>query len=178
MDPIVHETRGQPFPAIYSSGLIPFKLGNQTSGAAGARATHNFTLNTNPGAIYGIRIASFYEIPNNPSANLVALFDYLSRVTDLQQSVAVQVAQQTMTLSSPAPQAHIAGTSFVYYDFPEPFGPLQGSNNVKVDVTRLTSYPSYLIGEVEFAIEPQIEISLLGRLDVSSGPAPGNRRLS
>lgn len=178
MSEIITTVQGQPFPALYSSEPIPFRDGSNPSGAAGARAVASFTLNTNPGAIYGIRINNIYQIPDAPSAEVVALFDYLSRVTDLQQTVDVTVAQQKMTLNAPVLQTHISGTSFLFYEFPEPFGPIQGSNNFRVELRRLTSYPSYFDGEVQQNIFPQAIVTLTGRLDVAAGPAPASRRFS
>lgn len=175
VDQFVKVVEGQEFPAIYCSEPIPFRLGNNPSGARSARAVASFTLNTNPGNIFGIRVSNLYELPVTPDADTVQLFEYLARVTDLQQSVSVRVAQQNITLNAPVHQAHISGTAYLFYAWPEAF-PVEGSNNITVEIRRLTSYPDYFDGEIQTSIFPEAMVSLVGNIIVAAGPQPAIRR--
>lgn len=128
------------FPILYGIEPRPFQLGGQPSGAAGAVAKLSFALPSNVHFLYGMRISNYYPLPNSADAAAVARFEACRRWLDDDQSLVLDVAQQSVFVNA-VKQNQVMGTNGIHWHpFPVPYR-VQGSNNWGITVTRLTGYP-------------------------------------
>lgn len=142
--------KAQTFP-VYYPAEAEFTAGDQPggnpSGLVGATARLTFTINTRPHGFLGIRLRNVFEVPEFPLATVPAT--YFPRWADLHaldvdQDVRVELAQQNILMDRTDQALFVGGPgiggSFVWHPFPCPY-PFRGGNNVRVTVTRTTSYP-------------------------------------
>lgn len=128
------------FPIYYAIEPRPFLLSGQPSGAVGAVARLSFAFPTGPHFVYGLRISNYYALPNDADADDVARFEACKKFVDADQSIKLDVAQQSIFVND-VKQEHVTGLNGVHWHpFPVPYR-IQGGNNFGVTVTRLTGYP-------------------------------------
>lgn len=148
----------QAFPAYDTLPPVQFTTGDGVAQAvAGASFTAAFNLDNFPRMIVGLRIQNVWQMPEtNVTADELALCEYVSRVVDLQQSVATNLTTTNITLRAAVPQNVMMGAHEVWHMFPSAFD-AAGGNDFNVTVTRLTSYPQ-LRG---VRINPKVYVSLI-----------------
>src|SRR5574342_452595 len=91
----------------------------------------------------GLRINNVYQLPADPSAEDVALFQACKRYIDGEQTIKLILAQQSIAIE-PTLQKQITGTDdgIYWHPFPIPY-PMAGGNEIGLEITRVTSYPAF-----------------------------------
>jgi hypothetical protein len=147
----------QAFPIYYPMGPASFLDSAGTpSGAAGAVAQLSRDLSNFPHMFLGLRVSNQYALPTTPTADQVNLYRTCKEWIDGEQSVRVELAQQSIAAER-VPQTHLTGREAIHWHpFPVPF-PMAGANTISVVITRLTSYPQ-LAGA---SIIPTVSVSIL-----------------
>jgi len=145
----------QTFPTEYALGPVTFTDANgNPSGAIGARATLDKTLSNFPHMIMGIRLANRWSLPAAPSDEDIAHATYIKRYIDGEQTVRMQVAQQSI-LIDPSLQTLVTGRDGLHWHpFPAPY-PVAGGNDVSFEIVRVSAYPP-LPSQPAVALEPQV----------------------
>jgi len=157
------ELQHQWFP-LYHTEKAQFALEGSASGARGATARVSFSLESLPHILYGISIWITYELIDE---FFVANPDFKRNMrdggVDFDFTIKITFTQQNITIN-PTPIASIQGFNNVnIHPFTAPY-PLSGSNNIAVDLTRLSSYPT-AAGET---VAPFAHITLLTTRGVRS----------
>ena len=137
------ELLNQGFPLYYSTSA-PLLLDGEPSGAAGARAELVRELNNFPHIFYGVRLRNVYPLPKVDLADEFRAVKLL----DADQVVEVNLAQQNITAQA-TPQDQLVGGipsdagggAVHWHPFPHPYL-MAGGNEIRIVVTRLTSYPN------------------------------------
>lgn len=130
------------FPIYYPLGPQPFRDGNGVpSGARGAEATLNADLSNFAHMFLGVRLSNVYDTPSDPTADDVNLLTYLKDHVDGEQTMTIQLAQQSVIVSGVL-QKHVTGgyDGYYWHPFPVPF-PMAGANNIQIRLIRQTPYP-------------------------------------
>lgn len=147
----------QAFPAYDTLPPLQF---TDNSGAvaatAGAKILGAFNLDNFPRMAVGLRIENVWQMPEDPTADEIALCEYVSRIVDLQQTVQTNLTTTNITLRNPAPQSVLMGTRELWHMFPSGFD-AAGGNDFNFEITRLTSYP--MLRDVR--INPKVYVSLI-----------------
>lgn len=164
----------QAFPAYQTLPPIQFSTGSGTTEAiAGAAFTAAFNLDNFPRMIVGLRIQNVWQMPETAlTSTELDLCEYVSRVVDLQQSVAINLTTTNITLGAACPQNIMMGAHEVWHMFPAGFD-AAGGNDFNVTVTRLTSYP--LLRDVR--INPKVYVSLVEIILRADRPAMRTTRI-
>jgi hypothetical protein len=148
------------YPIYYPLEPRPFQLSGTPSGAAGAVARLSHAFANARHFVYGIRFSNFYDLPTGLDADNVAVYNACREWVDGDQTVTLDISQQSAFVNQTI-QTHVTGKSGVHWHpFPVPFY-IAGGNDFKVTVTRLTSYPSLLVGEVFVPILPSVGATLV-----------------
>lgn len=164
----------QLFPIYYTMGPVAFTVDGAPSGAAGAVARLTADLSNFPHMLYAVRINNTYELGDDPSEADVQRYRACKEYLDQEQSVSINLAQQNITADR-VHQAQLCGelAGLHWHPFPAPF-PMAGGNNVVLDLTRLTSYPT--LGEAP--VTPQVRgVLLAGVLRADLATMATHRRL-
>jgi len=138
----------QRFPIMYPGSAQFIGSDGQPSGARGAVAHVEITINNRPHEITGFRIANQYLVPNE-LRNSNGL-DWL-RWIDPQQDVRTDLAQQNVIVR-PAQQDLIVGRDGIHWHPWECPYPFRGGNNIVLDVVRQIPYSAT-------QLSPQIDIN-------------------
>ncbi|TPV95538.1 MAG: hypothetical protein B7733_09435 [Myxococcales bacterium FL481] len=131
----------QLFPQYYSAGPQSFTNANgEPSGEAGSSCTLTRDLSNFPHMFMGLRITNTYQLPNEPTAEDIALFRALKEHVDGEQTVSIDLAQQNITAQATLQVQMTGAQGITWAPFPAPF-PMAGANNITVTLRRVTSYP-------------------------------------
>lgn len=148
----------QEFPFYYSMPPVEFRNANGVaSGAVGARARTSRDISNWPHLLIGIRIDNTYPLPSTADADSVARYRACKEYIDDEQTVRIDLAQQNVTADLVL-QAALCGRtgSADWHPFPVPF-PMAGSNNIAVEVQRVTPYPQIADADVL----PTLQVTLV-----------------
>jgi len=147
----------QAFPIYYPMGPKAFLDGaGNPSGAVGATASLSRDLSNFPHMFLGLRVTNTYTIGAAPNADAVNLFRTLKEWVDGEQSITVNLAQQSISLDR-VQQSHMTGRAgWHWHPFPVPF-PMAGANTIACEIVRTTAYPA-LNGA---AILPQCHVTIV-----------------
>lgn len=157
----------QVFPAYDTLPPNQFLLGDgSTAAVAGASFTAAFNLDNFMRMIVGVRVQNVWQMPDDPTATELALCEYVSRVVDAQQSIAINLTTTNITLRAAVPQTIMMGRGDIWHMFPAGFD-AAGGNDFNITVTRLTSYP-ILRGT---RINPKVYVSLVENVMRADRPA-------
>lgn len=147
----------QCFPYYYNQSASTFD--DPPGAIAGAEITIPFSLDNFPHMLEGIRVRSTWQGPDNPDADELALMTYVKKYVDEEQSLRLELTQQSI-IAKAVPQVSVQGNDgFVWHAFPTPF-PMAGGNTVNVVIKRLTSYPFLS----EQRINPRVDVTLVCRM--------------
>lgn len=154
----INQEEYQWFPFAYSLGPESF-LGpdGAAGGAVGARAQLSRPISNFPFLWKGIRIWNTFPMNPGWDANAVQLYRAVRQYVDLEQTVKIELTQQNI-LSDPILQPMVVGNGGGYWaPFVAPFV-MQGGNNITIEITRATSYPT-IGGDI---ITPQVHVAAIG----------------
>jgi hypothetical protein len=147
----------QAFPAYDTLPPFQFTANDGTVAAvAGSKIVGGFNLDNFPRMALGLRIENIWQMPEDPTAEEIAICEYVSRIVDLQQTVQTNLTTTNITLRNPTPQSIMMGTRELWHLFPSGFD-AAGGNDFNFEITRLTSYP--LLRDVR--INPKVYVSLV-----------------
>lgn len=136
--------------------------GGAPSGAAGAQATVNPTINNFPHTFYGVRVRNVYELPDPALADAFRAV----KLVDQDQTIRIELAQENVTANATL-QDHVVGGAqgstggIHWHPFPVPYL-LAGGNEVNVVLRRLTSYPL-------LSVEPEIPVLPIAHVTLVTG---------
>lgn len=155
----------QAFPIYYTLGPATFKddAGQPTS-KAGSRLTLTRDLNNFPHLIFGFRYDVFFDLPDTPDAEDVAMYRLVKDYVDKEITVRTQLAQQNVIVNA-APIACVVGPKGEtgnWHPFPQPY-PMAGGNNIELEMVRQTDYPAFPSAPND-PIIPQISIVLVATM--------------
>ena len=142
----------QNFPYYYGAGANAF----DEEAIAGAEITIPFSLDNFPHMIEGIRVRNTWQIPDEPTADELALATFVKRYVDDEQSLRIELTQQSIIAKAIAQPLVQGADGYVYHAFPKPF-PMAGGNTINVVIRRLTSYP--ILGETR--INPRVDVAIV-----------------
>ena len=119
------------------------------SGAVGATATVEISINLQPQMLVGIRVANVYAIPTQGQA--AERFPYYDRL-DEEQTLTTELTQSNIIVRA-AMQSTVTGRrGFHWHPFSVPYL-WRGGNNLTMVITRLTSYPDYILPTAHVTLE-------------------------
>lgn len=129
------------FPQYLPFGQVPFADANgDPSGARGSIARPSRSLPNFPLLFVGIRLNNVFELPTNPTALDMQIYEACKRFLDNEQTVKINLSQQNITAEATL-QSQLTGNGGIYWSpFAVPF-PMAGANNIALEVTRRTPYP-------------------------------------
>jgi hypothetical protein len=159
MEHELEKWNAQWFPQYFPLGPVGFLSGSGTpNGNAGSRARLSKDIPNWPILFLGVRISSVYELPAEPSELDLRTYAACKLYVDDEQTVEVKLSQQNI-VADPIQQTHLTGKAGIYWaPFSVPF-PMAGGNNISIEITRSTRYPS--IGDPLVQIVPQVYVSLI-----------------
>lgn len=161
----------QIFPFYNAMGSTRFIANGVPNAVAGAQTTLSYSIDTLPIMAIGIRIEVFWQIPNAPTADEIALIEMVKRVVDPAMLVSVNFTSQNLT-SKPIPVSHLMGEGgYVWHNFPSPY-PMSGNKNIELNFERITSYP--MLDDVR--IDPVIYATLITQQMRTDKIGPAHRR--
>lgn len=162
----------QAFPAYYAMGPVRFIDANgEETGEKGARARVSRSLSNSPHMLMGIRIQNVINFAPNlgelgTSDTDVAIYESARKMGD-EQVVRINLSQQNISADAVL-QSTICGTEGQHWHpFPAPF-PMAGGNEIEVEITRTSSYPSYSFAN---RIIPEVHVTLLAAVLRSGMPS-------
>lgn len=129
------------FPTFQEDEADQFRLGGQPSGAAGARAKVQISLNNAPQILYRVTPTVSYELP----ADFWAAHPEFKKQmreggVDDDYNINITLTQQNVT-QGPVHVRNFAGfLNINLTPLPVPYA-FEGGNNVTIEAQRLTSYP-------------------------------------
>lgn len=148
------QLKNQWFP-VYVSGQGTFQLNGQPSGAIGARARAEITLDTFPYLIYGARFEISYELP---AAYWIVPanqnYKQLMREGGVEDDydVEIQLTQGNVTTNQPAHVRNLqGGLSINKHPWPL-FYPARGGNRITMIATRNSSFAPVRVADVDQAL--------------------------
>lgn len=148
----------QAFPAYDTLPPFQFEAADGSIAAvAGAKIQGGFNLDNFPRMVVGLRVENVWQLPDNPTAEDIAIAEYCSKVTDLQQTIQTNLTTTNITLRNPTPQSILMGSRVLWHMFPAGFD-AAGGNDFNFEITRLTSYPFF---SNEVRINPKVYVSLV-----------------
>ena len=141
------DTQYQRVPVLFPGSARFQNADGQPSGAVGAQATVEISINLQPQFLMGIRVQNVYPIPGN----LVGSLSYLERLdeeqtltTELTQSnIIVRAALQTTVTGRRGYHWHALSVPYLW----------RGGNNLTMVITRLTGYPDGILPTVHVTLE-------------------------
>lgn len=135
----------QAFPIYYPLGPANY-LGSAgtPSGDAGARVELSQDLSNFPHLLYGVRVETRYDLPNDLSASEVELARYIKEFVDSETLIEIALSQQSVAARA-VDLRTLQGNpdrGSPWHSFAQPF-PMAGGNNIVLRLTRETSYPTF-----------------------------------
>ena len=119
------------------------------SGAVGAQATVEISINLQPQFLVGIRVANVYAIP--AEGQIAERFPYYERL-DEEQTLTTELTQSNIIVRA-ALQSTVTGRrGFHWHPLAVPYL-WRGGNNLTMVITRLTSYPDYILPTAHVTLE-------------------------
>lgn len=137
----IQKMEAQWFPQYLPFGPVPFAdAEGNPSGARGAQARPSRSLPNFPLLFVGIRINNVFELPDQPTALDMQIYEACKRFLDNEQTVRINLSQQNIT-SEATLQSQVTGNGGIYWSpFAVPF-PMAGANNISLEIVRRTPYP-------------------------------------
>jgi hypothetical protein len=132
------------FHIYYPMGPRSFlDAGGTPTGAAGSTLILSRSLNNFPHMFLGIRVNNVYELPAGATEGDIAVYDACKRFVDGEQTIAIQLSQQSIAVEPTLQKQLVGGQDGIYWHpFPIPF-PMAGGNDITLTFTRATSYPAF-----------------------------------
>lgn len=119
----------------------------QPSGAVGAIATVEISINLRPQWLTGIRVRNVYPVPSAAQT----LIPYLDRLDD-EQTMTTELTQSNIVVRAAKQDTVIGRGGFHWHPLPSPY-PWGGGNNLTLIFTRLTAYPTDILPTVHVTLE-------------------------